>query len=39
MTGAIGVVLSLSQTIGSSLQAESIAAAAWTGVCLGLQAS
>jgi hypothetical protein len=36
---AINIVLSIKQAIGSGLQAVPIAALAWTGVCVALQAS
>lgn len=36
---AFDVVLSLKGVIGNSLQSEPVAALAWTGVCIGLQAS
>ena len=36
---AINIVLSVKEAIGSGLQAVPIAALAWTGVCVALQAS
>jgi hypothetical protein len=36
---AINIVLSIKDAIGSALQAVPIAALAWTGVCVALQAS
>ena len=36
---AINIVLSVKEAIGSALQAVPIAAVAWTGVCVALQAS
>jgi len=36
---AINIVLSIKEAIGSGLQAVPIAALAWTGVCVALQAS
>lgn len=36
---AINIVLSVNEAIGNALQAVPIAALAWTGVCVALQAS
>jgi hypothetical protein len=36
---AINIVLSVKEAIGSALQAVPMAAVAWTGVCVALQAS